>query len=138
MKQYQREELAALLKERGILPTPLRQMLLEYLLSTDSHPTREAMFEHINAAGQTCSRATVYNTLNLLAEKGLVIPLRCEDEHLHYDADLTPHAHFRCNACQKLWNLPLSIDTASVPNLHGFLPERSEIIVYGLCPGCRG
>ena len=129
-------ELQTMLLEKDIQPTPLRLKLLAYLLSTETHPTREKMYEHINAAGQSCSRATVYNTLNLLAEKGLVLPLWVDDEHLHYDATLMPHAHFRCKGCQGLWNLPVSLDTDHVPQLEGFLPERSEIIIYGLCPQC--
>lgn len=131
------DELRAMLQDKDIQPTPLRLKLLEYLLSTQSHPTRERMYEHINATGQKCSRATVYNTLNLLAEKGLVQPLRVDDEHLHYDATLLPHGHFRCTACQRMWNLPVSLDMDSVPGLEGFAPQRSDIIIYGLCPDCQ-
>ncbi len=139
IQSLQPKELKAMLQEKDIQPTPLRLKLLSYLLSTKTHPTREEMYEHINATGQSCSRATVYNTLNLLADKGLVLPLRIEhDEHLHYDADLTPHAHFRCRSCEVLWNLPVSLDMDSVPGLEGFLPERSDIIIYGLCPQCQG
>jgi len=56
----------------GIQPTPQRIAVAEFVLNTANHPTADEVWMNVRDRCPTLSRATVYNTLNLFAEKGLL------------------------------------------------------------------
>lgn len=130
------QELMSILSEHDIQPTTLRIELLSYLLSIESHPTREQIYDTMCETYGKCSLASVYNTVNLFVEKGLLSSLNIHDKHVHYDSNLNQHGHFQCRTCNKLIDFPLNLDLCQIPQLDGFTCEISEIIIHGVCPDC--
>lgn len=84
-----------LLLERGVKPTPQRVVIAEFLLSTSCHPTAEQIMEAVSdKLPVPLSRATVYNTLNILVEAGVVREVVTEPGCARYDANIAEHHHF--------------------------------------------
>ncbi len=89
-----RAELTIVLKEKGILPTPQRLDIAEILLARPQHMPAEVIIERLREVGSEVSKATVYNTLNLFAEKRLVRELVVASERRFYDSRTETHHHF--------------------------------------------
>ena len=87
-------ELGALLRERGVNPTAQRVLIARALLSRVAHFSAEDVYRLVNAGNQEVSKATVYNTLGLLAAKGIVREVIADPERVFYDSNTTPHYHF--------------------------------------------
>jgi Fur family iron response transcriptional regulator len=87
-------DLAALLREHGILPSVQRVAVAEYALATDEHPSADKVWAQVKRRMPTVSRATVYNTLNLLVKKGLLRQLELAEDHVVFDPNLDRHHHF--------------------------------------------
>ena len=82
------------LEEHGILPTPQRLQIAEILLARPQHLSAEQIIERLRAEGSDVSKATVYNTLNLFGECGLVRELSVDPERRFYDSRSGLHHHF--------------------------------------------
>ena len=90
----------------GIQPTPQRIAVAEFVLSTAAHPTADEVWMHVRTRCPTISRATVYNTLNLFAEKGLLKPQPLERGVVVFDPHVKPHHHFIDEDTGKVIDVP--------------------------------
>ncbi|HOX32128.1 MAG TPA: Fur family transcriptional regulator [Spirochaetales bacterium] len=126
---------AEFLRERGIQPSQQRIAIYEALASTKAHPSADLIHGALAPGMPTLSRTTVYSTLELLVERGLAQRLALTGSELRYDADVSPHLHFRCRACGSVSDLPGQ--APSPPELPaGYLAERVQLYAEGLCPAC--
>ena len=82
------------LRAFGIKPTPQRIEIGRLLLVRPRHMSAEQILNDLRATGSAVSKATVYNTLNLFAEKGIVREVAIDPTHLVYDSTTGPHHHF--------------------------------------------
>lgn len=89
-----RSDILAKFDELGILPTPQRLKIAEILLARPQHLSAEQIIERLRRAGGNVSKATVYNTLNLFGERGLVKELCVDRERRFYDSETRLHHHF--------------------------------------------
>ena len=78
----------------GILPTPQRMRIAEILLAKPQHLSAEQIIDRLRESGSSVSKATVYNTLNLFGERGLIKELSMDPERRYYDSVTRPHYHF--------------------------------------------
>lgn len=83
-----------MLQEHGINPTAQRVLITQTLLARDTHLTAEDLFRLVNTACRRVSKATVYNTLGLLTQKGLIRAVVADPAHVSYDPNTCPHHHF--------------------------------------------
>ena len=81
------------LREAGIQTTPQRLQIADLLFERGGHLSALELFESINRHGPGVCRATVYNTLNLLAERGLVREICLDGGRTMYDTNTAPHHH---------------------------------------------
>ncbi len=84
----------ALLSERGVRPSAQRVAVARYVLNTEEHPSAERVLSKVRADFPHVSRATVYNTLHLFVEKGLLRELRLAGGSVVFDPNLDRHHHF--------------------------------------------
>ena len=84
-----------MLEDRGILPTRQRVDIAQLLLSRDQHLTAEQVLSRVNTSSDAggISKATVYNTLGVLAREGLIRELAIDPGRVVYDSNLSPHYH---------------------------------------------
>jgi|LAHR01.1.fsa_nt_gb Fur family peroxide stress response transcriptional regulator len=122
------------------MKTSQRKAIQNYLKNNFSHPTARNIYDALSAKGKgKISLATVYNTLALLKEKGLVREIAISNSgQKRYDANTTQHAHLICNACGKILDVDLSLHVG-IPDERrkGFDIQDSEMNFYGLCSDCK-
>lgn len=92
--EWTREGLVSLLKENGINPTSQRIDILRLLLERCEHLSADQVFSLVNRDNDgRVSKATVYNTLGLFAEKGVVREVIADPTRVFYDPNTEPHHH---------------------------------------------
>ncbi len=89
-----RSGLLSLFDKYGILPTPQRVEIAGILLERPQHLSAEHILDKLREAGSAVSKATVYNTLNLFSECGLVREVTVDPVRKFYDSTTHPHHHF--------------------------------------------
>src|SRR5699024_7174498 len=90
------------LKESGVRITPQRHAVLEYLLTSMTHPTADDIYKALESKFPNMSVATVYNNLRILSEIGLVRELAYGDDSSRYDSNMDDHYHIVCEDCGKV------------------------------------
>lgn len=124
------------LAEHGIKPSLQRLAIMDYLMEHRTHPTVDMIFSDLSPSMPTLSRTTVYNTLKLLVDKGVVLQITIDEKNCRYDAVIEPHTHFRCIGCDAVEDLsitPPAIDTSA---LNGCEITDTELYLLGYCPSC--
>src|SRR3954468_10248846 len=131
------------LNRAGPKMAPQRVAIVNLFAGDDSHPTAQDLFERLKSQYPQMSFATVYNTLDALANAGLSGTLRMGTA-ARFDPNTRAHHHAVCDRCGKICDIPadsLSPSTAAVRNLHrsapGFSVRSVERIYRGLCPACQ-
>ncbi len=81
------------MKQRGINPTAQRIQIARVLLSRFQHLSADQVLKAVNEEQTIVSKATVYNTLNLFAEKGLVRQVIVDPNKVFYDSNTSAHFH---------------------------------------------
>jgi Fur family peroxide stress response transcriptional regulator len=139
--QYSNDVLITRLKEVGLRVTPQRLAIYHTLLTSDAHPTAQALFEQLEPTLPSLSQATVYNTLQALVTHGLIHEIgEAGDGAVHYDADPTPHVNLICLSCQSvqdLFDIPVDDLAKKVRARSGYQVYGVRIAYYGLCPRCQ-
>lgn len=128
------------LKTKGVRFTPQRQAILEFLLSTDTHPTAEDIYKQVKVKFPGVSLGTIYNTLNMLKEHGFILELPCGDMSSHFDGNPENHYHAMCLRCGKVVDFHstlLKMDK-QVAMKTGFDVQTHNLVFYGICPDCKG
>lgn len=119
--------------------TRQRQLILEVLRSTDSHPTADWIYEQARKKMPKISLGTVYRNLNLLRDLGEIIELNFGSTFSRFDGNPLPHYHFTCLKCGRVYDVD--------EPLHPELEERVErsmgcevtnhrLEFYGTCREC--
>ena len=129
------------LQRAGCRLTPQRRAICEYLATTDKHPTPYAVYADIVQHHPEISRATVYNTLNILHTLGVIVEMSFGDDQTHYETDLSPHVNLICMRCHLIIDYPspvlMSETTQPMIAATGFQPTVAKIEILGLCAACQ-
>jgi Fur family peroxide stress response transcriptional regulator len=131
------EQKKAGLKEKGILLTIQRSAILEFLQGNTQHPTADEIYESLRGIYPALSRATVYNTLDLLKQYGLVHEVTIERAKAHYDYNTDPHHHFLCRHCGRIYDVKMKgLSFARGSRLDGHEVEDARLYISGTCSAC--
>jgi Fe2+ or Zn2+ uptake regulation protein len=123
---------ATRLKEHGIKPSAQRLAIASYVLHTDQHPSADDVWRRVRKTFPLVSRATVYNTLNLFVDKGLIRELVLAEGRLVFDANVDRHHHFIDEDTGKIYDLPWGALTVSrVRELDGFEVRDYQVLLRG-------
>lgn len=127
------------LNDHGVKPSVQRIAVMDYLLKHRTHPTVDEIYQALVGDIPTLSKATVYNTLRLLVDKGAALQLTIDERQTCYDGDTSPHAHFLCRQCGRIYDIALKrpnlLRVADVPS--DFVPDSASLYLRGLCPHCK-
>lgn len=118
-----------------IKPSIIRIMIYDLLKGTKAHPGADEIYSELLPIVPTLSRTSVYNTLKLFSEKGIIKTLSIEGERIRYDAQTKYHGHFLCNCCRGVYDFELSKSFES--GLEGFDIQQREVFYTGCCPRCK-
>lgn len=89
-----REQTLLRLQAHEIQPSAQRLAVAEHVLWSDEHPSADRVWSEVRKSFPMISRATVYNTLNLFVEKGLLRELVLEEGNVVFDPRVGAHHHF--------------------------------------------
>ncbi len=135
------ESAVEVLKRQGCRITPQRIMILEYLLSTDDHVTAEELYERVKQMYPHISFSTVYRTLELLRDAGLITQTDLgKGTWSYHPIDRADHHHLICLGCGEMWEIPQD----TFDEVHRQIMERYNFdalmvhyAIYGHCERCR-
>ena len=115
-----------------------REVIVEVLRSTDTHPTVQWVYEKCREKLPKISLGTVYRNLTELKKDGDVLELSVGDGFQHYDGDVKEHMHFYCHNCGAILDCEVPKN-----NLKDFLQNKlscevdlSGYVFSGLCSFC--
>jgi Fe2+ or Zn2+ uptake regulation protein len=132
-------QLSAVLHERGQRVTPQRLVINRALHELNRHVTADEVLTSVAERLPNVSAPTVYSTLELFEDLGVVRRLGVSHGAVVYDPRPDPHDHMVCDRCGKIEDLDggvrlsPAIERASDA---GFTPRRAEVRVNGLCADC--
>jgi Fur family iron response transcriptional regulator len=126
-----RSDIAEKLRRHGVQPTPQRLEVAEVLLARPQHLSAEQLLDKLRINGSRVSKATVYNTLNLFGERGLVRELTVDPSRKFYDSTTHAHHHFFHVDTGKLRDIPAEqIEITGLPQLpQGTEQESVEVMI---------
>jgi Fe2+ or Zn2+ uptake regulation protein len=126
------ESLADTLRAHGIQPSAQRLVVAEYVLATDEHPSADQVWTHVKTRLPVISRATVYNTLNLLVAKGLLRQLVLAEGKVVFDPHVAPHHHFIDDGTGEIHDIPWdALDVRKVDALRGLKVREYQVVLRG-------
>lgn len=126
-----REAIADELQLHGLKPTDQRVRVAEILMKAPTHMTAEQILAALRLGGERVSKATVYNTLKVLARSGLVRQVHLDPERSVYDSTRAPHHHFHDLETGELRDIhPDDIAFSRFPSLpQGMEAETVEVVI---------
>lgn len=123
---------AALLEERGIKPSAQRVAVAEFVLHTDAHPSADEVWSRVRERFPMVSRATVYNTLNLFVEKGLVRQLALTGGRVVFDPNVERHHHFIDEETGRIYDVPWeALRVSRIDDIDGFEVHAYQVVLRG-------
>ncbi|MBJ7329722.1 MAG: transcriptional repressor [Solirubrobacteraceae bacterium] len=131
--------LAGALRERGQRVTPQRLAIARVMEELDRHATAEMVFGEVSTRMPGVSLPTVYATLDLLEELGLVHRVATEGGTVIFDPRVEDHHHLVCRACGAIVDVdaPVGSDALlAAARASGFVPDHAQVVVRGLCANC--
>ena len=132
-----RAELKEELTNAGIRPSVQRLAIFEYVRNSCEHPTAEVVYEALRDELGSLSLTTVYNTLKLFVDAGLIMMLTIDDTFRCFDGNCCSHAHFRCNKCGKIMDFQIKKNFLSmVEGFEGLDITDAQLYLKGLCTEC--
>lgn len=119
--------------------TPERFALLDKAISLPGHFGVDVLYENMENSGYHVSRATIYSTLELLVDCGLLNRHIFGTRKTMFEVAVGSHCHLVCTNCGKIKEIEVDLlDHLSGLDLEGFKPTYSSTTVYGLCSECCG
>jgi len=131
------EDVKMILTDKGVTPSHQRLSILKYIIDNHNHPSVDTIYKSLSAELPTLSRMTVYNTLKLLTEKGVVNALSISESEILYDYKSDPHAHFLCEECGKIIDIEIRDSLFSRLKIKGHQITDTQINLRGLCKNCK-
>lgn len=126
-------------KDTVFKQTPQRLAIMEYLTVNKGHPSADEIYKAMAGRFPTMSFSTVYNTLQALKKKGMVIELSIDPGRKRFDATPSHHHHLMCIRCRKIVDIERQFHIRlGQENAHGFEVVGNHIEFYGICTECRG
>ncbi len=135
------ESAIELLSDAGVRPTRQRVRVLDELMSERDDVTAQQLHDRLRSRGEKLGLATVYRTLGLLAEAGVIDALSHRPGELCYRVcGPGHHHHLVCSSCHRVVELAdceLDPWLERISEAHGFVTTGHRLEVSGLCAACR-
>lgn len=124
----------------GMRRSKQREVILEVLRGTKSHPTADWIYHEVRKILPKISLGTVYRNLKLLKEKGDILELQYGDGQSRFDGNPENHYHFTCQRCGRVYDVeePLRKDMElDLSKKLGFIITHHRVEFYGICKDCQ-
>jgi Fur family ferric uptake transcriptional regulator len=126
---------------QGHFLTTQRRLLLELIRDSEEHLDAKELYQRARARDESIGPATVYRSLNLFKELGLINETRLDKLRCYYEIKQSPeHQHLICQGCGKVvefQNPHFQKFIEAVRREHGFNITKAELYLEGYCPECE-
>lgn len=127
------------LRGRGYKATPQRIAVGRVILMSRDHPTAQAVYGEVKKIYPTVSLSTVYKTLKILKEVGLVQELNFPGDRTRFDSAIDPHINLVCLNCGRI----LDAENSGIQEIVDWVSEEENFTatghrfdIYGICQSC--
>jgi Fur family ferric uptake transcriptional regulator len=135
------EDWQSTLRAKGYRLTPQRELVL-HAVERLGHATPDEVLTAVREESQAVNISTVYRTLELLEELGLVRHAHLHDRAPTYHSTAGPaHVHLVCRTCGSVTEVPSDVVDPLIHALHdqhGFRTDVGHLTIFGTCAGCEG
>ena len=133
-------QIESVLKKDSLSLTNQRRVIINEILRFDAHFDIESLAGEIKNSNPSIGHSSVYRTVKLLAEKGLIKKRMLGEPHARYEIVERDHGHFICASCGKIVELAcptLERFLATASKVHDFKIHRHSITLFGMCGKCE-
>jgi len=134
------EKLTAIFRDHGLKLTIQRLAIFNSIISRKDHPSTEQVYESLKEKYPTISLATIYKTLHIFNELGLIQELNFSDGNIRYDPNMELHINIVCIKCGRI----IDYNNKKVKDLWqpiiadlNFKPKGQRIDIYYECEICK-
>ena len=124
------------LRAKGIVLTPQRVAVVEFLKKSNTHLTADEIYKKLRKKYPMISQATVYSTLELLKKIGEIQELSIRKDKACFDPRPDPHHHFFCRKCGKILDIEVDCPIFKAESIEGHKVEEVQAYLYGICTFC--
>lgn len=121
-----------ILTKHGIQPSAHRVAVAQYVLTTHDHPSADRVWDRVRDRFPMISRATVYNTLNLFVEKGLLRELHLAEDSVVFDPKLERHHHLIDDETGQIhdiaWN---KVEIKNIKSISNYDINEYQVVMHG-------
>jgi Fur family peroxide stress response transcriptional regulator len=128
------------LRGKGYKATPQRIAICRFALSSREHPSVQRIYKEVKEIHPTVSLATVYKTLQILTEHGLIQELDFPKTQARFDSYVEPHINLVCLRCGSIRDIddPAAREmVARIAAKAEFTRKGQRLDIYGVCKTCR-
>ena len=122
------------LKENGIKVTHNRVLILSFLLKNAGHYSTKNIYNNVKKKYLNLNLASVYNTLTVFAEKGIISLVTKIDNMAIWDSNASTHAHFVCRICHRVFDIEKEFNLDK--NIKAGTVESIKLTYLGVCNDC--
>lgn len=109
---------------------------MDYLTRHPTHPTVDEIYNNLVVEMPTLSKTTVYSAMDLFVSAGLSRMINLGENESRFDAEVSLHGHFKCNACGKVFDFSINPNNLEEKGLEGFRISDKNVYYRGVCPRC--
>lgn len=124
----------------GMRRTRQRRLVWDALQELGPHHTADDIVAQVRRREAGFPRSTVYRALEAMLETGDATATRLDGGALRYELAGSPHPHAICSVCGRVFHIEdraLQAAERELIDVQGFLPQRGELTIHGLCRDCR-
>jgi Fur family ferric uptake transcriptional regulator len=131
----------AYIKTQGLRKTPERETIIEEIFSIHDHFDVDELFLRLRNKKKRISKASLYRTIPLLIDSGLIKEVYFADGHLHYEHVFghKHHCHLRCTCCGRIIEFAsdeIGAIQKKISKKHHFAITGHRFELLGFCPHC--
>lgn len=122
----------SILSGHGINPSAQRVAIARYVLHTEDHPSADEVWTRVRRRLPQVSRATVYNTLNLFVDKGLLRRYVLTEGRLVFDPHVKDHHHFIDEETDRVYDVPWdAVEVSNIHKIEGIEVRDYQVVLRG-------
>lgn len=127
-------------RNKGFKVTVKRLAICKYIISREDHPSADQIYQALKIDNPTISLGTIYKTLHLLIDLGLIQELGFNEGSIRYDPDMDIHVNIVCTKCGKIHDYKpedIEIKWYNIIAKLDFKPLDQRIDIYYECADCK-
>ena len=118
-----------------------REVILETLKRTHTHPTAEELYNIVHEKYPKISKSTVYRNINILVESNVIRRIKMQSGADRFDYIFKMHYHAICERCGKVFDFVYKFEDEelkkTIQNQTGIMSKMDSITIYGICEKCK-